>query len=111
MLTEQQKTLMNEILSSDNQVTNDRTQINALAGVEIVDNIEFKVKDNPESEGYKQTVTVLQPIKEPKTYSFYTNRIFTGTLEANFAESYAMLDAREQAEITDKMNELKNTII
>lgn len=111
MLTEEQKVLMSDILESNNQVSNDRTNINALASIEISDNIEFIVKDSPSSATYKQKVTVIRSIVEPLEFLFYTNRIFTGTLAANFAESYLRLDNREQTEITDKLQELKNTII
>ncbi len=100
---------MNEMLVSDNQIGHDRACIDLIATInsEDIEDIDITVHQGGE---YAQTVKIKLRIQEAKVFNLFTTRLFTGTLEANFANSYQLLSDREQIEVTNKLQELKNTI-
>ena len=108
MLTNEQKELMESILSTNTAVLNDRH------GIDIIEEFNpnegsFDIK-NDNVGSFEQTVIIAYPQVQPISISFYTKNLITGYGAEALEASRQALDDIEQSGITDKLTELKNII-
>jgi len=109
MLTEEQKKLMEGILSANNAIENDTQGVDAIASFDAV-NGSLDIKNEGIGAPYKQCITIYYPQAQPIMLHFYTSNLITGYGAEAVQASRDKLAALIESDIENKLSELKNII-
>lgn len=109
MLTQEQETLMTNILEANKEVAHDRTQVTSIGLLPDDPNLEAFDISNVPSGDFNQVV-ISNVLGNKSTFFIYTPMLICGHAPDDITMANTTLDNRETNEITNKMTELKNTI-
>lgn len=110
MLTDEQKKMMEGILTANDQIQKDRVSVAQIADFDPSNGGSFDVKSINVTEPYKQCVTISNTQTSPLNIFIYTDELIKGFGYENVTAANTALDDRELNEVTNKLSELKNII-
>ncbi len=109
MLTDEQKELMQGILSANNAIANDTQGVDAIASFDAQSG-SLDIKNEGTGAPYKQSVTIYYSQAQPIVFQFYTSNLITGYGTEAVQASRNKLAELSTNEIENKLSELKNII-
>jgi len=109
-LTQEQIDLMNAAIQADSEIKSDREQIEALSKIDLKGKWDLETNTLTSFPPYSNIITFKFIDQAPRKYPLYTPEMFLGMSASDFADSRSILDARDQLEVVDVMNQLKETI-